>query len=71
MEGKKATTHPNAYEDLKKYCTVLNDRIVDDGDVITAGGVSSSIDLGLYLCAKLAGQEAKEKIRKQMDYQRN
>lgn len=71
LEGKKATTHPNAYKDLKKYCNVLNDRIVDEGDVITARGVSSSIDLGLYLCEKLAGKEAKEKIRKQMDYQMN
>jgi len=31
--------------------------------------VTSSIDLGLYLCEKFAGYEDKEKIRKQMDYQ--
>jgi cyclohexyl-isocyanide hydratase len=71
LEGKTATTHPSAFENLKKYCTVVDDRIVDEGDVITARGVSSSIDLGLYLCEKLAGHEAKEKIRKQMDYQMN
>ncbi len=69
LEGKKATTHPNAFEDLKKYCEVVDDRIVDEGEIITARGVSSSIDLGLYLCEKFAGKEAKEKIRKQMDYQ--
>lgn len=28
-----------------------------------------SIDLGLYLCEKLAGREAKERIRQQMDYE--
>ena len=69
LNGKMATTHPNAYEDLKKYCKVVDRRVVDDGSVITARGVSSSIDLGLYLCEKLAGYEAKEKIRMQMDYQ--
>ncbi|KIN39888.1 DJ-1/PfpI family protein [Bacillus subtilis] len=69
LNGKTATTHPNAFEDLMKYCKVVDKRIVDEGSVITARGVSSSIDLGLYLYEKLAGYEAKEKIRIQMDYQ--
>lgn len=70
LKGKKATTHPNAYNELKKYCeSVVPERIVDEGDVITARGVTSSIDLGLYLCEKLAGSEVKEKIRQQIDYQ--
>jgi len=69
LEGKTATTHPNAVKDLQKYCAILEKRIVDDGNIITARGVSSSIDLGLYLCEKLAGNDAKEKIRIQMDYQ--
>ena len=69
LEGKRATTHPTSFADLEKYCTVVDDRVVDEGDVITARGVSSSIDLGLYLCEKFAGKEVKEKIRKQMDYQ--
>ena len=69
LKGKTATTHPNAFRDLQKYClSVVNQRVVDEGEVITARGVTSSIDLGLYLCEKLAGREAKEKIRKQMDY---
>lgn len=69
LKGKKATTHPNAFNDLKRFCShVVDKRIVDEGDVITAGGVTSSIDLGLYLCEKIAGREVKEKIRKQMDY---
>lgn len=69
LTEKKATTHPNAYQGLIPYCAeVKSRRIVDEGTVITAGGVTSSIDLGLYLCEKLAGAEAKEKIRRQMDY---
>lgn len=37
-------------------------------NVITAGGVSSSLDLGLFLCEKWAGKEAREEIRQRMDY---
>ncbi len=69
IKGRKATTHPNHFDDLKGFCSsVVNQRIVDEGDVITARGVTSSIDLGLYLCEKLGGHEVKEKIQRQMDY---
>ena len=69
LKGKKATTHPLSYKILAKYCdTVEKQRVVDDGDVITARGVTSSIDLGLYLCEKFVNREAQEKIKIQMDY---
>lgn len=72
LKGKKATTHPTSYNILAKYCeTVEKQRIVDDGDIITARGVTSSIDLGLYLCEKFASREVKEKIKIQMDYPYN
>ncbi len=70
LKGKIATTHRNAFGDLRRFCSsVVDKRIVDEGDVITARGVTSSIDLGLYLCEKLAGREARERIRQQMDYE--
>ncbi len=69
LEGKNATTHPAAYDLLAAYTPkVVRERIVDEGDLITGGGVSSSIDLGLYLCERFAGTEARRKIQKQMDY---
>jgi len=69
LKGKKATTHRNEMRELQKFCKeVVDERIVDEGDVITARGVTSSIDLGLYICEKLSGAEAREKIREQMDY---
>jgi len=69
LKDKKATTHFSEYEVLGQFCReVSHDRIVDDGDVITAGAVTSSIDLGLYLCEKWAGKAAAEDIRKRMDY---
>jgi transcriptional regulator GlxA family with amidase domain len=69
LRGKKATTHPKALEELQEYCSQVSEsRIVDEGDVITAGGVTSSIDLGLYLCGRLAGNQAQKQIRQQVDY---
>ncbi|HST19649.1 MAG TPA: DJ-1/PfpI family protein [Blastocatellia bacterium] len=69
LKGKRATTHPSAFDELRPYCEeVVDKRVVDEGDVITARGVTSSIDLGLYLCEKFAGREARERIAKQMDY---
>ena len=69
LKGKKATTHPEAFGELREFCSeVVDQRVVDEGSVITAGGVSSSIDLGLYLCERLAGRDVREKIRRQMDY---
>lgn len=69
LEGRRATTHPSAFEELKPYCAqVVDERVVDEGEVVTAGGVTSAIDLGLYLVERLAGAEARKRVAKQMDY---
>ncbi len=69
LTGKKATTHPSAYELLEPYCQeVINARIVKDGNLITAGGVSTSIDLALYLVELFVNKEAVETVKKQIDY---
>src|SRR5665213_3341438 len=69
LRGKKATTHPNSFSLLKEYCQeVLDQRIVPEEGVVTSRGVTSAIELGLYLCEKFAGHEVMEKIRIQMDY---
>ncbi|MGE5253607.1 MAG: DJ-1/PfpI family protein [Planctomycetaceae bacterium] len=69
LKGKRATTHPTALRELTPFCqTVLESRIVDEGNLITAGGVSSGIDAGLFVVERLAGEETKAKIAKQMDY---
>lgn len=69
LEGRQATTHPTAYDLLSPYCDkVVKSRIVHDGNVITGGGVSTSIDLGLYLISYFAGDNAMNLVRKQIDY---
>jgi len=69
LKGKRATTHPQLVGFLKHFAgEVLPDRIVDEGNIITAGGVTAGIDLGLYLCERIAGREVRETIAAQMDY---
>jgi transcriptional regulator GlxA family with amidase domain len=69
LKDKKATTHFLEYETLRSYCReVVTDRIVEDGNIITAGAVTASIDLGLLLCNKWGGPEAAADIRRRMDY---
>jgi cyclohexyl-isocyanide hydratase len=41
---------------------------VDDGDIVTAGGVSCAIDAGLHVVERLAGPEARARVASQMDY---
>ncbi|GIP31798.1 DJ-1/PfpI family protein [Paenibacillus sp. J2TS4] len=72
LEGKQATTHPGAYDLLEPYCKqVLKSRIVKDGHVITAGGVATSIDLGLYLIELFVGKDEMEQVKVQIDYPYN
>ena len=69
LKDKKATTHFDEYDELEPFCKeVKTDRIVADGDCITAGAVTSSIDLGLYLCREWGSDEAAIAIRYKMDY---
>ena len=69
LKDRKATTNYQEYEALRPYCReVVTDRVVHDQDTITAGAVSASIDLGLYLCSLWAGSEAEQDIRRRIDY---
>jgi len=67
LHGIRATTHPLRVEALRAYCEVeTSQRVVDAGRVITAGGVSCGIDLGLHLVRRFFGEDLAEAIRRQM-----
>lgn len=69
LKDRKATTHPNEYELLEPYCKeVIHSRIVKDGNIITAGGVATSIDLGIYIIELFAGVDAANIVKRQLDY---
>jgi transcriptional regulator GlxA family with amidase domain len=57
--GRPCTTHWVAKDDLKAQGgNVINARVVDDGNLVTSGGVTSGIDLGLWLVERFVGIEA-------------
>ena len=69
LKGRVATTNRSAFDVLERYAArVAQARVVDAGEVVTAAGVTAAIDLGLYLCERLAGAEARERIAEQMEY---
>ena len=53
-------THHTAIEDLRASGANVADgaRVVDDGDIVTAAGVTSGIDLALHLVERELGSEA-------------
>lgn len=68
LRGKRATTHRTMLSELARFGAIAVDqRVVDDGQLVTAGGVTSGIDLGLHLVRRLAGDEAFATIAAQMD----
>jgi cyclohexyl-isocyanide hydratase len=68
LSGRRATTHHARLEALAPLCAevVRDQRVVDDGDVVTAGGVTSGIDLGLHLVGRFWGGAARARIAAQM-----
>jgi len=69
LTNRRATTHHGAWHDLEAAgATLVHERVVDDGDRITAGGVTSGIDLGLWLVERFAGQEMAAQIAENLEY---
>jgi transcriptional regulator GlxA family with amidase domain len=50
--------------------TVVDARVVDDGDLVTASSVTSGIDLGLYLVERELGAGAAIAIEKLIAHER-
>jgi cyclohexyl-isocyanide hydratase len=69
LRGRRATTHW-AYTDLLPLvgATYEKARIVKDGNVVTAGGVTAGIDFGLSVVAEIAGETTARKIQLGIEY---
>ena len=69
LEGKRATSHWAYTSLLQKFGAQYEKaRVVRDGNVITAGGVTSGIDFALSLVAEIAGRERAESIQLSLEY---
>ncbi|TIX86524.1 DJ-1/PfpI family protein [Rhizobium sp. P44RR-XXIV] len=69
LEGKKATTHWNAKDFLAGFGAIATPgRVVRDGNIFTAGGVTAGIDFGLTIVAALRDREEAETIQLSLEY---
>ena len=69
LDGRPAVTHNGALADLRATAAeVVEARVVDDGDVLTAGGVTAGLDLAVHLVDRLFGSEIAEAVCAEMEH---
>ena len=70
LDGHRATTHTSALAALRAEfpaVDVLEGKVVDEGAILTAAGVSSGIDLALHLMERWFGPEARARAARGLD----
>jgi len=69
LAGKRATSHWLALEQLRELgAEPVSERVVFDGKIVTAAGVSAGIDMALTLAARIAGEEVAQAIQLGIEY---
>jgi transcriptional regulator GlxA family with amidase domain len=70
--GRPAVTHHVAIEELRAAgAEVVEARVVDDGDLVTAGGVTSGIDMALWLVERHFGAELAAEVAAEIEHPRH
>ncbi len=70
LDGRPATTHHGAHADLEAVTERVDARVVDDGDLLTAGGVTSGIDLALWVVEREFGADVADRVSRELEYER-
>ncbi len=68
LKGRRVTTHHASRHLLRDAATVAEDRVVEDGNIITAGGVTCSIDLGLWILRRFFDEELAGEVASRIEY---
>jgi putative intracellular protease/amidase len=69
LDGKRATSHWLALEELGRLgAEAIGGRVVFDGKIVTAAGVSAGIDMALALAARVANEQVAQAIQLGIEY---
>jgi transcriptional regulator GlxA family with amidase domain len=69
LDGLRATTHWLFFDQLRAFgAEPTLERVVEQGKVVTAAGVSSGIDMALRLVQRVAGDEVAQAIQLSIEY---
>lgn len=72
LDGRPAATYWASFDDLLALGQNIepkrDERFVDDGDVITAAGVSAGIDMALHLVGRLGSPDEARQVRRYIQY---
>ena len=72
LHGRPATTNRTALDLLARLDDTIvvtpGRQYVDDGDIITAAGISAGIDMALHVVGRLAGVERAREVRAGIEY---
>jgi transcriptional regulator GlxA family with amidase domain len=69
LAGKRATGHWLAMEKLRELgADAVRERVVFDGKIVSAAGVSAGIDMALALAARIAGEQVSQAIQLGIEY---
>ncbi len=72
LAGKQATTYHTAFAELEGYgVRVVPAKVVRDGVIVTAGGVSSGLELGFFLLRELFGADLAQEVARKIEYDIN
>lgn len=70
LSNKKATTYHTAFAELAAYgVQVQAAKVIRDGNIITAAGVSSGLELGFYLLRELFGASLAQEVAQKIEYE--
>lgn len=72
LRDRPCVTHRSALDDLRAAGALVDpdSRVVDDGDVVTGGGVTSGLDVALHLVEREAGADLAATVAGHIEYDR-
>ena len=72
LDGLEITTHHEVFDEVRRIAPSVRlnptARFIDNGRILTAGGISAGIDASLHIIRKLHGEEIADRTARYMEY---